>query len=98
MQVDPIDKTPSSFMWDHLCDTHHGEVDGEIKDNFRFEIISSHRDPLERQIMEATRINQALDRGSLQNTKDKPSPVVSLNRRHEQFSPIERWEESTTGF
>ena len=80
-------------MWDHISEAHGGSPGTETKDAFRFEIVSSFRDPLERQIAEATRINQALNRLTLTNMKDKAMPMVSLNRRHEHFSPIECWEE-----
>ena len=89
---DPDLEISSSFMWDHIEDAHNGLID--TKDAFRFEIVSSFRDPLERQIAEATRINQALNRCSIIDKKDRTVPVVSLNRRHEHFSPVERWEEA----
>ena len=81
-------------MWDHIEDSHGGMIDGDTKDAFRFEIVSSFRDPLERQIAEATRINQALNRCSIIDKKDRTVPVISLNRRHEHFSPVEPWEEA----
>ena len=86
-------EVPSSFMWDHISEAHGGSLGPDTKDAFRFEILSSFRNPLERQITEATRFNQALNRLTLTNMKDKAMSVVSLNRRHQHFSPIERWEE-----
>ena len=97
--VDPDLEGSSSFMWDHIRDAHNGVINGDTKDAFRFEIMSSFRDPLERQIAEATRINQALNRCSVNDKKDRAVPVISLNRRQEHFSPIERWDKADqTGY
>ena len=93
--MDPDLEMSSSFMWDQLNDGHSGLIDRNTKDAFRFEIVSSFRDPLERQTAETTRINQALNRCSVIDNKDRAVSVISLNRRHEHFSPVERWEKAT---
>ena len=92
-RVDPEDGR-SSFMWDHTKDAHSGIV-GDPRMDYKFQLLSSHRDPLERLIMEATRIKQALGSGSFTDYKDKLTPISSLNRKFEYFCPKERWDSSS---
>ena len=47
------DEKMSSFMWDHRVDKHQGDMDIDPDMDFKWEIISSHRDPLSRQVTEA---------------------------------------------
>ena len=44
-------------------------------------------DPMTRQIEEACRIAQALDRKTLTNNSGKMTPIISLNRKGECFAP-----------
>ena len=60
-----------------------------LKD-FRFEKVSSHRDPLNRQIEEAIRINQALEQKTLLARSGYIQKVNSLNRKEEHFAPRKR--------
>ena len=92
-RVDPEDGR-SSFMWDHTKDAHSGIV-GDPRMDYKFQMLSSYRDPLERLIMEATRIKQALGSGSFTDYKDKLTPISSLNRKFEYFCPKERWDSSS---
>ena len=59
---DPLDiSKKSSWMWDHMYLKHGApHVIDPLKD-FKSQKISSHRDPLNRQIEEAIRIIQALE-------------------------------------
>ena len=82
------DKKVSSFMWDHTLEKHpYGNLDHT---DFKFTVVSSHRDPLSRQVHEAVRIKQATDRLSFTKPDDSNILVKSINRRLEHFAPRER--------
>ena len=86
--------TMSSFMWDHTKEVHNGVI-GSKEEDYRFQVLSMHRDPLDRLLTEATRIKQSLGNKTITDNKDKVSPAISLNRKHEFFCPRERWSNST---
>ena len=88
---DPLDPDKkSSWMWDHMVLKHGSprEID-PIKD-FKFEKVRSHRDPLNRQIEEAIRINQALEHKTLVIGSGQILKVKCLNRKEEHFAPRKR--------
>ena len=74
-------------MWDHWEDKHQGDGQPEPRSDFRFEIISKHRDPFERQVTEAVRIERALKAGLLMTKEGKEIEINSLNRKFEHFCP-----------
>ena len=75
-------------MWDHALEKHpQGNLDHT---EFKFTVVSSHRDPLSRQVHEAVRIQQATDRLSFTKPDDTNILVKSINRRLEHFAPRER--------
>ena len=83
----------SSWMWDHVRDIHNGEIDlVNPALDFKFSVISSHREPMERQIKEAIMIEAAF-RGTVasQTSNESSIFVKCLNRKGEHFAPIERY-------
>ena len=81
-------KEQSSFMYDHNQDKHP-ETTLDQSD-FKFSVISSHKDPLSRQVTEAVRILQATDRKTFTGNSNTELLVKPLNRRLEHFAPRER--------
>ena len=79
--------TTTSFMWDHWASAHSNQGSPETDKEFRFKILSKHRDPFNRQITEAIRIEKALDNNIILDKSDKPTEIKSLNRRFEHFCP-----------
>lgn len=79
----------SSWMWDHSSLVHGGVRD--YYNDYKFKPLSSHRDPLSRQITEAVRISKAINSGVHMNDRYEEIPVLSLNRKGECFAPLERW-------
>ena len=84
--------TVSSWMWDHAKEKHGGPS-SKLEEDYQFTVLSSHRDPMTRQISEAVRINRALEARIHTTARDKEVPINSLNRKGECFAPMERWEE-----
>ena len=87
-----LEEESSSWMDDHYkaC---HPDVEGTNPDNdFKFQILSNHRDPLSRQLEEAIRINNALETGLAIDRSKKKVCINSLNRRGEAFAPYQRWD------
>ena len=76
-------------MWDHSSLVHGGVRD--YYNDYKFKPLSSHRDPLSRQITEAVRISKAINSGVHMNDRYEEIPVLSLNRKGECFAPLERW-------
>ena len=58
--------------------------------DFKFTVVSSHRDPLTRQVHEAVRIQQATDKLQFIKPDNSEILVKSINRRLEHFAPRER--------
>ena len=77
----------TSFMWDHWTSVHSNHGNPEIEKEFNFKILSKHKDPFDRQVTEAMRIEKALDSNILLDKTDKPTEIKSLNRRFEHFCP-----------
>ena len=46
----------SSFIWDHIVETHGGDLDLKPKRDFNFSVLATFKDPLTRQITEAVKI------------------------------------------
>ena len=90
-------ESTTSFMWDHWKDKHQGDTQPDQRNDFRFEIISNHRDPFERQVTEAVRIERALQAGLMMSKEGKEIEVSSLNRRFEHFCPRVRPENLGAG-
>ena len=70
----------------------HGSPGGFLTD-YSFKPVSTHRDPLTRQIEESVRIAWAVERGVYYNSQGKEINVKCLNRKGEAFAPIQRWQE-----
>ena len=64
----------------------------DIQTDYTFTVLSTHRDPLEREIAEAIRIKQAIETRTMIDVKGKTLHVNSLNKKLEHFAPRERWE------
>ena len=79
----------SSWMWDHSHGIHGGPMD--LENDYEFQVLSSHRDPLTRQTTEAIRIQKALQQGIHISRNGEPVQIISLNRKGEHFAPMERW-------
>ena len=79
----------TSWMFQHSILEHGGPQDP--KRDYKFDLIRTQRDPLSRQIEEAIRINEAIDRKTLTDLNNKKQLVASLNSKGEAFCPLERW-------
>ena len=80
-------------MWEHVRDKHEGNLNPQnpLLD-FKFTVVSSHREPMERQIKEAIRIKSALSGNVKKSDFSKlETQVKCLNRKGEHFGPRERW-------
>ena len=75
-------------MHDHNLEKHPGDTIDHS--NFKFSIVSSHKDPLTRQVTEAVRILQATDNKIFTESDNAEILVKPLNRRLEHFAPRER--------
>ena len=92
-QKEPGEDPGSSWMWDHVRDMHGGSINHQNPGlDFKFSLVSTHRDPLERQIKEAIRIESSF-RGIVKksNFSNENQSVVSLNRKGEYFASIQRY-------
>ena len=78
-----------NWMWDHFHGIHGGPMD--LENDYAFQVLSSHRDPLTRQTTEAIRIQKALQQGIHISRNGEPVQIISLNRKGEHFAPMERW-------
>ena len=75
------DQESSSWISDHAKEAHGGVQGIDPDKDIKFIKISSHRDPLSRQVEEATLITWGLEKGLDISTKNEPEVVVSLNRK-----------------
>ena len=89
-QASVEEDTWSSFMWDHRLAKHHNNTTMDPDRDFKFDILSSFKDPMTRQITEAVFINQALETNTQTDKKGVEIPVHSLNRKFECFAPRDR--------
>ena len=63
-----VDKK-SSWMWDHIRDVHNGDPNPQNPQlDFKFAVVSSHRDSMERQIKEACKIQTERMKHNLLNS------------------------------
>ena len=84
-------ETHSSFMWDHIMDKHEDHIDNiDINNDFHFQILSRHTDPMTRLVSEAMRIETALKHGIHYNFKGEKIKTISINRKEEHFTSIKR--------
>ena len=84
----------SSWMWEHVRDKHEGNLNLQNPQlDFKFSVISNHKDSMERQIKEAIRIKSALGGKVKKSDFSKiETSVKCLNRKGEYFAPIERFD------
>ena len=87
----PSEEAPSSWMWEHSLEEHGGSQN--LETDYNFQVLCSYRDPLTRQVAEATRIQKALRTQTHIQPDGKPVNIISLNRKGEYFAPLERWNE-----
>ena len=78
-------------MWDHIQMTHPSSLNGNVTDEFSWEVISTFKDPMTRQITEAVVIQTALGKGTLLKGRESEIPIVSLNRKNEYFLQRKRF-------
>ena len=57
-----LDTEASSFMWDHHTNKHMGDTTDPLND-FKWTILDRMQDPMTRQIREAVRIEESLNKG-----------------------------------
>ena len=76
----------SSFIMDHQ-DEFHGDDSVDQVADIKFSPLSKHRDPMNRQIMEAVQIKQALEKKILLDEVH----INSMNRKLEYFAPRVRY-------
>ena len=77
-------------MVDHHRVQHQYEALPDPEADYRFEVLAKHKEPMTRQIEEACRINQAIERNSLTKTSGEKIIIKSLNRKGEAFAPRSR--------
>ena len=76
----------SSWMMDHSIQKHGGP--GSYLTDYSFKPVSSHRDPLTRQIEESVRIAMAMERRTHYTAQGKEISINCLKRKGEAFAPI----------
>ena len=79
----------TSWMWDHHVAQHGAHIPPDPK-NFSFKVLETFKDPMTRQIKEASRIQMALEKGLHLDSKGDKISVVSLNRKNEYFQAKKR--------
>ena len=82
----------SSFIWDHFTARHKGDQTYNPEKDIKFSVLSTFRDPMSRQLMEAVKIQRAQDRGTFLAQGKEVVQVFSLNRKYEHFAPQQRRE------
>ena len=81
-----------SWMWSHMKASHPDQDNIDIRRDFKFSILSRHRDPLSRQLEEAVRISNGLDREIHTDRKGLEIKISCLNGKEEAFAPQVRWD------
>ena len=81
----------SSWILDHVNKVHGGPDGFNPEEDVRFTLRRQQRDPLSRQIEEATLIHWGLEKGAVYTAKNIPEKVFCLNRKEESFIPRERY-------
>ena len=81
-----------SWMWSHLQNSHHEQDNIDVTRDFSFSVLSRHRDPLSRQLEEAVRISNGLDRNIHTDNKGIEVKISCLNSKDEAFAPQIRWD------
>ena len=79
-------------MWNHIKSSHGSHTNPNPQEDFSFDIISSHKDSMTSQIMEAVRIQLALSNGTHIDHKGSKLSIISLNRKNEFFTQRKRFE------
>ena len=82
----------TSWMWDHIKSSHCSHTNPNPQEDFSFNVISTHKDPMTRQIMEAVRIQMALCNGTHIDQKGSELSIISLNRKNEFFTQRKRFD------
>ena len=60
--------------------------------DIKFSVLSTFRDPMSREQIEAVKIQRAQDKGTFQAQGEEEIQVISLNRKYEHFAPQQRRE------
>ena len=81
----------SSWIVDHAQDSHGGISGLNPKEDIKFTVKRTHRDPLSRQVHEAALINWGLEKGIECGARGSPNLLVCLNRKEETFGPRVRF-------
>ena len=68
-----------SWMWSHLKASHPDQDNIDTLRDFKFSVLSRHRDPLSRQLEEAVRISNGLDRKVHTDRKGLETKISCLN-------------------
>ena len=79
-------------MWSHLKASHPDQDNIDTLRDFKFSVLSKHRDPLSRQLEEAVRISNGLDRKIHTDRKGLETKISCLNSKEEAFAPQIRWD------
>ena len=85
-----LDNETSSFMWDHHKNKHPGDTIDPLND-FKWTILDKMQDPMTRQIREAIRIEESLNKGQIL-THQGYKKIESLNRKEEHFQARKRFD------
>ena len=75
---------------DHHINKHENDTIDPLND-FKWTILDRMKDPLTRQIREAVRIEESLNRGTIL-THEGHKKIESLNRKEEHFQARKRFE------
>ena len=77
-------------MWDHHIDKHENDTIDPNND-FKRKVLDIMKDPMTRQIREAVRIEDALNKGIIL-THEGNRKIESLNRKEEHFQARKRFD------
>ena len=76
----------TSWMWGHIKSSHSSHTNPNPQEDFSFNVMSAHKDPMTRQLMESVRIQLALGNGTHIDQKGSELSIISLNRKNKFFT------------
>ena len=77
-------------MYDH-SKYFHPENEIDINNDYEFNILEKHKDPMTRQLTEAIRIKEPFDKNNYYNSKGQKITVNLINRKEEHFKARKRY-------
>ena len=91
--INDLDESNVGFMWEHHVKKHANDnvTDIDPTNDFKFSLIESMNDPLNRQRTEAILIKRAIGDKEYIGENEKSRKIISMNRKFKYFAPRERF-------